>query len=220
MGASSGGQMALTLPRHMRIAGVYAQVRGVENRVLKLPKGRLFPPTAFVHMPRDEVNAAVIRSNIATLKDAGTQVLEVQIHPRPVTIEFLTERSPLIDKKMAGDIIKALKQSGIVANNGSLIEPPRPVTERWAPLVQPVIGNLSLTLDESHIGELVNLAWAKHELVSDDAEAIITWLESGGKGLNGIEDARRKAKEQAEAVWNKKKMKGGDGGPFDNECEI
>ena len=98
MGASSGGQMALTLPRHMRVAGVYAQVRGVENTVLKLPKGRMFPPTVFVHMPRDQDNAAVIRGNIDTLKNSGTAVLELEIHPRPVTVEFLTERSPLIDR--------------------------------------------------------------------------------------------------------------------------
>ena len=201
MGASSGGQMALTLPRHMRVAGVYAQVRGVENTVLKLPKGRIFPPTVFVHMPRDEANAAVIRSNIATLKNAGTAVLEVEIHPRPVTVEFLTERSPLIDESMAENIVNALKKDGIVAENGSLTEPPRPVTDRWAPLVQPVIGNLSLTLDESHVGELVNLAWAKHELVSDEAEAVITWLQYGGRGLNGIDAARNKAQEEGKKVW-------------------
>jgi len=203
MGASSGGQMALTLPRHMRVAGVYAQVRGVENKVLKLPKGRMFPPTVFVHMPRDEGNAAVIKSNIDTLRNAGTPVLEIKIHPRPVTAEFLTERSPLIDEKMAKDIVNAFKKSGILAKNGSLTEPPRPVTEKWAPLVQPVIGNLSLTLDESHVGELVNLAWAKHELVSDEAEAIMTWLQNGGgTEVDGIDDAGRKAEKEGEEVWN------------------
>ncbi|KAH7619977.1 hypothetical protein Ndes2526B_g05224 [Nannochloris sp. 'desiccata'] len=212
MGASSGGQLALTLPRHMRVAGVYAQVRGVENTVLQLPKGRMFPPTVFVHMPRDEDNAAIIRGNIETLKNTGTPVLELKIHPRPVTVEFLTERSPLIDETMAEGIVNALKKSGIVAENGSLTEPPRPATEKWAPLVQPVIGDLSLTLDESHVGELVNLAWAKHELVSDEAEAIMTWLQhGGGRELDGIEDARRKAEQEGEVVWNNKKVKDSSG---------
>ncbi|KAL4520632.1 hypothetical protein Ndes2526A_g05182 [Nannochloris sp. 'desiccata'] len=183
------------------ILRVYAQVRGVENTVLQLPKGRMFPPTVFVHMPRDEDNAAIIRGNIETLKNTGTPVLELKIHPRPVTVEFLTERSPLIDETMAEGIVNALKKSGIVAENGSLTEPPRPATEKWAPLVQPVIGDLSLTLDESHVGELVNLAWAKHELVSDEAEAIMTWLQhGGGRELDGIEDARRKAEQEVLGV--------------------
>jgi hypothetical protein len=214
--------MALTLPRHMRVAGVYAQVRGVDNAVLKLPKGRMFPPTVFVHMPRDPDNAAVIRGNIDTLRKAGTPVLEIEIHPRPVTVEFLTERSPLIDTKMAKDIVTALKQSGIVAENGSLTEPPRPVTDRWAPLVQPVIDDLSLVLDESHVGELVNLAWAKHELVSDEAEAIMTWLEYqnvGGKDTldDGIDAARSKALEEGKKVWEN--LDSSSSSSLNNECE-
>lgn len=203
MGASSGAQMALTLPRHMRVRGIYSQVRGVENKILKLPKGRLYPPTAFVHMPRDEINLAVIANNIAALRKAGTPVLEVQIHPRPVTVEFLTARSPLIDRPMAQRIITALLESGVVGDDGMLLEAPRPVTERWAPFVQLVIGNLSLKLDESHVGELVNLAWAKHELVSDEAEAVMAWLQGDGKG--GLEAARERAEAERKAVWEESK---------------
>ena len=188
MGASSGGQMALTLPRLLKVSGVYAQVRGVEDDTFALPSGAAYPPAAFVHMPRDEANAAVITSNIARLRADGVPVLEVQIHPRPVTVEFLTERSPLIDEAMAEGIVAALRAAGEAAADGFLLEP---VTDRWAPLVQPVIGNLSLVLDESHVGELVNLAWAKHELVSDEAEAVLAWLQGGGRG--SLEEARRRA---------------------------
>ena len=199
MGASSGGQMALTLPRHMGVRGVYSQVRGVETHVLQLPNGRVYPPTAFVHMPRDAKNKAVITADIAALRAVRTPVLEVEIHPRPVTVEFLIERSPLIDRLIGERIIAALKQSKVLGEDGWLKEAPRPLTETWAPIVHKVVGNMSLKLDESHVGELVNLAWAKHELVSDEAEAVITWLQGDGKG--GLEEARERAKIEGGEVW-------------------
>lgn len=185
VGASSGGQLVLTLPSIMEeIEGVYAQVRGVDDSVFELPNQRPFPSTAFVHMPRDEDNAVVIARNIKTLRSKGTPVLEVRISPRPVTVSFLTERSPLIDVPAAQVILEALKTAGVAADNGTLLQPPRPVTEVWASIAasKPEVGNLSFVLDESHVGELVNLAWAKHELVSDEAEAVIKWMQEGGEG--------------------------------------
>lgn len=193
MGASSGGQMALTLPLKMSsIAGVYSQVRGVENpeKIFKLPKGKRYPPVAFVHMPRDEHNLAIISNNIDVLTADGIEVLEIRISPRPVTAEFLSERSPMIDLNMGTRIVDALYAVGIATPNGTLLEPPRPATSRWAPSVQPIVGNQSLKLDESHVGELLNLAWANHELVSDDAEAVFAWLQQDRVGAIGLEAAR------------------------------
>jgi hypothetical protein len=199
MGASSGGQMALTLPQLMpEVAGVYSQVRGVPPSALSLPGGRPFPPTAFVHMPRDPNNLAVIVDDIAALRAAGTPVLDVRILPRPVTAAFLAERSPLLRPRLAAAAVAALQRDGLVAANGTLTEPPRPATPRWAPAVAPVLGGLSLALDESHLGELLNLAWAKHELVSDEAEAVLAWLQSGG-ALRGLHAARAAAAAAAEA---------------------
>jgi hypothetical protein len=201
MGASSGGQLALTLPQLMpEIRGVYAQVRGVDNAALVLPNRRPYPPAAFVHMPRDAENAKVIQGNVKTLQKAKRPVLEVRIEPRPLSVEFFTERSPLIDARMAAGIVAAFHDAGVASDDGTLLEPPRPATPRWAPLVQPIVGNLSLKLDESHVGELVNLAWAKHELVSDEAEAVLTWLQNGGRG--GLEEARQQAAKE-NGWWEK-----------------
>lgn len=200
MGASSGGQMALALPKVAKeIKGVYAQVRGVADEALALPGGRRFPPTAFVHMPKDADNAAVIEGNIATLKAAGTMVLEVKIGARAVTAAWLAARSPLIDGPTAAAVVAALQGDGLLAGNGSVTEPPRPVTARWGAAVSAAAPGLDLTLDESHLGELLNLAWAKHELASDEAEAVLTWLQGGGRG--GLDAARAAAAAEAAAVW-------------------
>lgn len=198
MGASSGGQMALTLPVHLDVAGVYSQVRGLEDlSIFRKARTGTYPPAAFVHMPRDTHNLAMIQRNMDALRAAKVPVLEVRILPRPVTAAFLSERSPLIDRAMGQRIVEALHESGVATPNGTLLEAPRPATPRWAPLVQPIVGDLSLALDESHVGELVNLAWAKHELVSDEAEAVLAWLQGGGAG--GLSEARRRAEAQRRA---------------------
>lgn len=184
---------------------VAVQVRGVSPEVLQLPDGRPYPPAAFVHMPRDAENMAVIKADIKALKDAGRPVAEVQIHPRPITVDYLTERSPLIDVPMAEGIIAVLLQTGVVEEDGTLVESPRPVTERWAPLMQGVVGDLSLVKDESHVGELLNLAWAKHELVSDQAEAVLAWLQSGGEG--SVDAAAARVQQEAAARQQQRRQR-------------
>ncbi len=192
VGASSGGALALALPAVMpEVAGVIAQVRGVDPAALRLPGGRKFPPTVFIHMPRDEDNAAAVRADVAALRAARVPALEIEVRPRPVTPAWLADRSPLISLEVATVIVGALRADGLLAANGSLTEPPRPATPRWAAAVAPVGGGLSLKLDESHLGELLNLAWAKHELVSDEAEAALAWLQGGGR--DGLDAARAAA---------------------------
>jgi hypothetical protein len=64
---------------------------------------------------------------------------------------------------------------------GQLQVEPRSSASPWRRLVQPVVGNMSLAGDESHLSELLNVAYARHELVSDHLDAALSWLEAGGK---------------------------------------
>ena len=187
--------MALNLPRLLNANGVYAQVRGVDNDMLTLPNKRKYPPTAYVHMPEDTKNGALIGANIDFLRKAGVPVLEVRIFPRPVTVEYLTSRSPPVTEKIAADVITALNEYGILDDEGHVQRAPRPSMAKWAPVVQPFVGNLSLVRDQSDIGELVNLAFGHHEIVSDEAEAVLAWLQGGGKG------DLAQAQQRAEADW-------------------
>lgn len=186
VGASSGGQMVLSLPSRLQkdvqisVTGVYAQIRGLppENELPVFYQG--YPPTAFVHMPRDGYNEPMIQHNMGTLRGLGTPILDVETHPRPLTVDFFTSRSPLINARMAKDIIAALRDAKMVDSNNFLVTNPRGATRRWSGYVQPVVGNLSLVLDESHVGELLNVAWAKHELVGDHADRVLEWLGDQG----------------------------------------
>lgn len=210
--------MAMTLPRLMpQIKGVLSEVRSVDNAVLRLPGKRPYPPTSLIYMPRDEVHLPLIQENARILRDENVPVLAIEIHPRPVTVDFLYERSELIDRDMAARIITALQKADMLParrDGGSgdsdlmLLQPPRPTTEQWAPVVQPVIGNLSLVLDESHVGELLNVAWAKHELVSDGVEAALMWLKKGGKGLVDLVGTAQNTDGAVKAVIVKSGQKG------------
>jgi hypothetical protein len=40
---------------------------------------------------------------------------------------------------------------------------------------------MSLEADVSHLAELLNVAFARHELVSDHTDAALAWLEARGK---------------------------------------
>lgn len=189
VGASSGGQMVLSMPRKLKddfeilVNGVYAQIRGIPAEKESGIFYHGYPPTAFVHMPRDGYNEPMIQRNMETLRGLGTPVLNIEIHPRPLSVEFFTSRSPLIDANMSKHIIAALHNAGMLNDKNYLVSNPRGATNRWAGHVQPVVGNLSLVLDESHVGELLNVAWAKHELVGDHAERVLEWLSSlGGRG--------------------------------------
>lgn len=201
IGASSGGSMALNMPRLLNTKGVYVQVRGVDNDMLTLPNKRKYPPTAFVHMPEDTRNGALIGANINFLRQAGVPVLEVRVYPRPVTVEFLTSRSPPVTRKIAADVITALTDYGLLDEDGYVLRAPRPKMANWAPVAKPFVGNLSLVRDQSDIGELVNLAYGHHELVSDEAEAVLAWLQGGGKG--DLAQAQKRAKADW-ATWERR----------------
>lgn len=83
----------------------------------KLPSGRPYPPTVFVHMPRDGRTAAGLARDMEALRGAGVAVAEIRIQPRPVTPEFL-ERSRQISAGMAAGVVQALRKAGLLAREG------------------------------------------------------------------------------------------------------
>lgn len=53
---------------------------------------------------------------------------------------------------------------------------------------------ISLEPDASPLTELLNVAWAGHEIISNGVDSALTWLESGGKmDLNRLLAAEKEA---------------------------
>lgn len=65
--------------------------------------------------------------------------------------------------------------------DGFLLKEPRSSASGWRALVRPVVGGMSLEADVSPLAELLNVAFARHELTSDHTDAALAWLEAHGK---------------------------------------
>ena len=211
-GVSGGAFMAMNLPFSMpELAGIYALVRSfdIPEKDYNLPHNRPYPPIVFLHMAlHDPKTAKLVSRSVKYLQQHGRPAAQVIMDPQPPTVEFLTARADgLIDVVMASKIVSILDEYKYLSPNGMLKRNMRPVTEQWAPLLTPHINNLTLTLDKSVIGELFNVAFARHEFVHDYADAIMEWLEN--KGVGGQAELDRlveieKKKDKDEAVrWKR-----------------
>ena len=220
-----------------------------------------YPPTLFVHMPRDGRTAGLVAAALDALAKAGAPAAEIRVDPRPVTAAWLSRQSALIPVGMAQAIVAALKANHLVDKAGFLVSDPR--STNWQDPINPHVGDLSLAADESQVSgwplpvaasvpashrgtevvwlgrpgdepgsqsegriawvpaaafslplrlgaisvlcgpgrgqrkmglphqllhscamqvsELLNVAYAMHEIVSDTTEAMLAWLEAGGK---------------------------------------
>ncbi|PSC67478.1 aci-reductone dioxygenase [Micractinium conductrix] len=181
-GGSSGGSFALRVAAAMEeVKGVVSQITPVSPSIFKLPEGRRYPPALFVHMAeRDPGKAETVTEALKVLKKAGTPAAEIRVGPRPVTPRFL-QRSQLISARIAADIVRVLRQHGMIDEEGYFTEDPRKTRRTWGELLQPVVQGLSLEPDVSHVAELFNVAYARHELIGDTTEVSLAWLEAGGK---------------------------------------
>ncbi len=165
-----------------------AQVKAVPPGVLQLPEGRRYPPTVFMHMPRDTHTAAAVKADIAELEAGGVVHGEVEVWPREVTAELL-QRSPRVGPGAAAAIIRALHDAkllvefggGTLSNKGQLKRDPR--TIRWREAVRSVVGEQeAFPADASDLPELLNLAYAYQGIVSDGVNVTLAWIMGGGKG--------------------------------------
>lgn len=210
MGVSGGASMAMNLPQAMpEIVGVYAQVRALKPREYRLPNGRVYPPIVFMHMAtRDPENADMVEKSIDFLTARGTIAAEIRTEPQALTVEFLTARSHgEVDIEMAIKIVDTLKEHGYLDSENILVRNMRSVTKRWAPLLAPFIGNITLVLDKSSLGELINVAYARHEFVHDNVDAVMEWLESGGEGgqkrLDELVEREQRIDNEVAEAWRR-----------------
>jgi hypothetical protein len=186
MGASSGGAFAALLPVYTRSPhppwrAVCSQIMGVPPEMLTMPDASernngtstpvMFPPSLWVHMPRDPRLAGLVAADVAMLRAENATVEELQVHPLPVTPEFLRSRIPLNDS-VAASVHSAFAEAGLLDSDGFLRNDPRSSSWRDVLAEASVLGDDgalaggdTLQPDESAMAEVLNLAYAVHEMV-------------------------------------------------------
>merc|ERR1712113_294586 len=104
---------------------------------------------------------------------------EIRVQPARVTPALL---APCLSNDVATEVVDALEKLGVL-HGGFLEEDAR--ARVWVRPVSSVISGKSddsLTPDESCIAEVLNVAWAKHEMVSQYAAEMLDFCE--GKEIN------------------------------------
>uniref|UniRef100_A0A7S0SD81 Uncharacterized protein n=1 Tax=Mantoniella antarctica TaxID=81844 RepID=A0A7S0SD81_9CHLO len=217
-GVSSGGAFVGILPFFTAVDGIIAQISSV--RLPKLDNFSLaeelraqggrgdFPPVVFSHMARDELTGKLIDGAKKYLERMGTPVRITELSPLPIHDGFFAARihaasgdglgavgvggaGGAIGAETSAAMAGALRQADMLDARGFLAEDPR--ASNWRDALEPLAAADSLQPDKSALSEVLNVAYALHEVSSDRFDEDVTWLEVKAEeakaGRLGVVDA-------------------------------
>lgn len=176
LGASSGGYFLSILATEVNFRGIVLMIAsGLYDQMDSIPSG--YPPTLFVHMPKDFERAIKADSHIKILRKAGVEVEEIKCTEIPLTPNWLAERVPGLDRKMSSKLFEVFHEKGYIDPNGYMkndgrVTPWREVLKEnniALPFMPPV---------REYIQEELNLAYGYHEMTSLQSSEIFQWLDS------------------------------------------
>lgn len=174
LGASSGGYFVSALAADLRFSSITLMIaEGVFSR-MDIPKD--YPPTLFVHMPKDEARKLRVDEKLEVLKEMGIDVAEIKCMEFPLSPNFLADRIPNLDLTTSIELFKLFQEKGFIDKNGFMRNDGR--ATRWKAAANErkiLMPNKKLA---NHIQEELNLAFAYHEMTSLQNEQIFTWFES------------------------------------------
>ncbi|KAJ0678036.1 putative alpha/Beta hydrolase [Helianthus annuus] len=174
LGASSGGYFVSMLASKMRFSSIVVMI--AEGVFEDIDVTKAYPPTLFVHMPKDKRRKKLIDVNLEVLRREGVDVAEVKCLELPLSPTFLADRVPGLDRRISEELFDMFKEKGFVdekgylGNDGRVIPWKEAMSERKLRLPNKVLVN--------YIQEELNLAFAYHEMTSLQSEQIFNWFES------------------------------------------
>lgn len=174
LGASSGGYFVSALATDMRFSSIVLMIS--EGVFDKLDVTGNYPPTLFVHMPKDDVRKQRIDMHMEVLKQKGVAVAEIKCMPFPLSPSFLADRIPHVNATLSAKLFTLFVDKGYVDEEGYMVSDGRAI--RWKPVLKEqniLFPDKSLV---NHIQEEMNLAFAYHEMTSLPSEQIFDWFVS------------------------------------------
>ena len=177
MGASSGGHFVTLMAqaRQLPLNAIALYVSPGNRRILREVDAD-WPPTVFVHMPRDTGAATIIRRNVEILQIKGVPATAVECAERPVTTQTFVRLLAVTDE-VAQHAINVLVESGVVAQDGTVMVDGRQGRRVWQRSLE---GQSALAQElyplTREISEILNSHYAMHEMTSYHAAAVVAWL--------------------------------------------
>ncbi|KAJ8763086.1 hypothetical protein K2173_023291 [Erythroxylum novogranatense] len=174
LGASSGGHFVSVLATSLRFSSITLLV--AEAILDPVDISEDYPPTLFVHMPKDLRRRQKISEFVEIMKNKGIDVAEVECMEFPLSPNLLGDRIPGVDQTVSAKLFNLFRDKGFIDGNGYMKKDGR--ATRWK---KAVLETENIDLDRKlfqHVQEELNLAFAYHEMTSLQSQKIFSWFES------------------------------------------
>ncbi|KAK7385938.1 hypothetical protein VNO78_31933 [Psophocarpus tetragonolobus] len=174
LGASSGGYFVSVLATSMKFSSIVLMI--AEGMFEQMDIKGDYPPTLFVHMPKDLYRQQKIDEYVQVLKDKGIDVGVVECMEFPLLPNTLSDRIPGFDQAFSRKLFDFFQEKGFIDQNGFMKKDGRQI--KWKKALEE---KKVLLLDKHlvpHIQEELNLAFAYHEMTSVNSDQIFKWFES------------------------------------------
>lgn len=177
MGASSGGYFVSVLANDdtLRFSSIVIMI--AEGMFDKMEIRSNYPPTLFVHMPKDSSRNQLIPRNVEKLRKKGVDAKEVKSMEFRLTPKFLADRIPGLNETTSEKLYELFHEKGFIDFNGYMIKDGRKTP--WVKaLKESKIPFLYGKISTLHVQEELNLAFAYHEMTSLQSKEMFQWFES------------------------------------------
>ncbi|KAI0496702.1 hypothetical protein KFK09_023026 [Dendrobium nobile] len=174
LGASSGGNFVSALAAVMRFSSITLMIAEGVFDSIDIPTN--YPPTLFIHMPKDQRRMKLIEMNMQTLRMKGVHVKEVRCMQFPLTPNFLSDRIPRLDQSFSVQLFELLHQRGFIDDQGYMRRDGR--ATRWKQILKENKFSSEKYQWVNHIQEELNLAYGYHEMTSLQLYDIFSWFEA------------------------------------------
>ncbi|KAJ4981191.1 hypothetical protein NE237_032028 [Protea cynaroides] len=177
LGASSGGYFVSLLATDMKFNSITLMIAQALFYGKVVPDE--YPPTLFVHMPKDHARLQIINENLLALREKGIDVAEITCMEFPLYPNFLADRIPGLDRTVSVKLFELFQKKGFIDQNGFMKKDGRRTKWKEALRERETLLSDKTVLDLGHhIQEEMNLAFAYHEMTSLQSEQIYDWFES------------------------------------------
>ncbi|KAJ1379000.1 Alpha/Beta hydrolase fold [Sesbania bispinosa] len=172
LGASSGGHFVSVLANTMKFNSIVLMI--AQGMFEQMDIKEDYPPTLFVHMPKDLYRQQKIDEYVEILKDKGIDVGVVECMEFPLSPNTLADRIPGVDQTLSKRLFEIFQEKGFIDQKGFMRKDGRQL--KWKKVLEE---KKNLLLDKvPHIQEELNLAFAYHEMTSVHSDQIFKWFKS------------------------------------------
>lgn len=174
MGASSGGYFVSALAYELNFSSIVIMIAEGVFEQRGIPEK--YPPTLFIHMPKDSRRALLIEANMQALMRSNVQVKEITCVEFPLTPYFLSDRIPGLDQNFSEQLYNIFREKTFIDDKGFMMKDGRKTP--WKQILKEK-GLWSERYEwDNHIQEELNLAYAYHEMTSLQSDDMFNWFAS------------------------------------------